>query len=788
MHYYDHFTSNENDRSSSENTPFDYNKDNVFKKNVFSITFQEFNTKLFDLYKNCLKQFVIEKSLLKIEEQKSATKNKTKETMETLVTFRRKNDFENDETNKTKETIDPIEEHDLLWNTDTAKEDQPSDLVVITECDEIQEYYGSTLEEHMRINAILRQTSNIFVDERDPLSKKIKLSTKKSLEKKKKKKEFFVKTLNTCKEFSFFKTIWNYIYNNDREYDTKKTWRDVMHTIIDYTSRLCFDASFDDLYAIELEGIFSRFIINSILCDSCDSYDSDFRAKFTFFFRVFFVNTEVSILLKEYQQIMKEEEITNQINVNDGTKFGIHLIKLKDVNYLVTLLKDLSNENFTMKQNDKSVDETLLFLFEPIVCCMFRTGLVHLSYESSEKRISLVRRYVNDIVADETNVFMYIVTFNGIVDNLIWCEEKKKTQKVSVSYVTEPTSFSNTKCNGQSEYDIASLWFDDTKEEEKDYIFTDNEQAYFRYLYFHRKNKNKYFSRYMERKRDFIKKMKNIERAKIVTELKFNFYSDEDVALSVKNNPQYGKKKPIFDIMSIQTSEEGKRKENIGNVDIIYLWITNASNGFKALVEANLVFDSNDNLCGIEKGEEIYTCSCTKALLNTLDFECILLLKKRYGIYGCRTYRFDFEDFRFDVFSNTIVTFSTIMFDMKEGNILVLQYDEKTKNNKKNELIIEEEGETFDLSGFKIVYYRNHIDFSRSEGIVDVNRSSFPLCDRWTNSKLFFVWYRHCEDEGVSDKNKSNPKIIGEEQRKSYEGVSNLEMELFVPSTKECDE
>lgn len=283
-----------------------------------------------------------------------------------------------------------------------------------------------------------------------------------------KKIEYFIKLLFKVKPYSFFKCVHNYIFfadshnnkttkkssidHSEIEYTENKKWKKTAFEIIDFTSRICFNLSLSELpSAISSGSIYTSFIIHALSINDQDNIiDNETIAKFTFLHRLFLLY-EPRGNLKEKMSFVDIKHITlnqvkfigyfllilnNCINNNDDKRdyfipineaFSEYSKALKQKIEIPDIIYDYVYKNeLTYK------DQLLQYVFEPIVCCLYRTAIITYGYNSFGLNLYKISEFINNIVADETKIFIYLLYNDGIYENLLWCQERCVSKKIKV--------------------------------------------------------------------------------------------------------------------------------------------------------------------------------------------------------------------------------------------------------------------------------------------------------------------------------------------------------------------
>ena len=344
---------------------------------------------------------------------------------------------------------------DVIWTTTTVATDKH-----LGEKSPVRKEKGgySVLEEHARINLMLKNSKGFFLHVKDPHM--LKTTKCNSFDKKRERKhkgyqtkEFFVKTLNTNENYSFFESVSDYLYGADKSnasLGTRKTWKETMLAVLDYTSRLCFGVDLEVLAQMDDENVFSSFIIHAIPKNLRDSKSCETEAKFSFVYRFF-----QSFMIDREEVSFVSNGLTTATIVNDIPR-NIVDFKINQTANMSNFLLLLANKRKLQRSIYQRYDAIVAFVFEPIVCCMYRTGIVSYGYDPYSESIFPMRNYINSVVADETRIFMYIIEFSGVIDNLMWCKERKqinieiivdnaihRNEKPSFSLIRHPGSSSH---------------------------------------------------------------------------------------------------------------------------------------------------------------------------------------------------------------------------------------------------------------------------------------------------------------------------------------------------------
>ena len=669
----------------------------------------------------------------------------------------------------------------------------------------------SVLTEHSRINVLLKNSCGAFLDVDDPYVKSA--SVRNTFEKQAKRtskgyaiKEFFVKTLNTREKYSFFKSVATYLRAGEKT-NVAKPWQDTMTAILDYASRLCFGSSLDELMTLNVENVYSSFIMHAIPRNERDSKSCETTAKFSFLFRFFIYSSRVP---KPWTRSDVPKTLMD--------------FKITDTNDVRDFLRSLSVDDASCAYDDR-IENMLAFVFEPVVCCMYRTGLILYGYDAATQSVFPSRSYVNAIVADETQIFIYLIEFSGIIDNLIWCKERKKISATIVSFdddeidvhrrlAYEDDRLSHVdakKRRFRSSRDL--IWLehrcidsggDDTFRYRKYVKFNlVYARAYldYRCVHFDRTFDESIDYRKKEREKDDTDDDRYGADAKIVFDTIATSVTDEDLMLTVDKYPQHAPKRTIFSVSNIlcdsgddeegsetlsakasnffSSSQRQQQQQELPRIEIDKIRVTwsNVSNGQKDDLIAHLVYDRCDNLCNAgPEGPSIETCTCRRLVSSLSAFKCIKVLTEFYNVRSPRVYELDFAYHRFKTTTMPFVTINPVMYDMEGCSVIVFQYDYEDVDyenvdhedvDRSNEQSADSV-EGFDAADvvsykeyedvaktFKCIYYKNSVSFSDKENVVDEKRASFPLKssstrDRWRSCKLFFAWYVDDDEDDSS--------------------------------------
>lgn len=309
--------------------------------------------------------------------------------------------------------------------------------------------FGGYLGIHRYVCDVLLKGDNSFflIHKQDPCLKR----SDQSLSRLRCTNDHFVKTLNGNENGGFFRCIHTYLKNISSA--TSDIGREdgpyqVVLSLVDYVSRMFFGLDYFSLKKLKIEkdgdDIISAFLINWLPTPYRNpANSSDYDAKLFFFFRFCDImvdskrgpndlqlssqNTSSSQHeFFQFDQFRKSRYIFGLryflVNTEKKSRYELH----KNVKKL---------KRYTTEKNDDVTkafydERNIGYVLEPLICNFYRTGIVNFVYDEQTNSIRQIREYINPIVADEIQTFVYLLYYKGIYDNLIWC--KGRSQKTTV--------------------------------------------------------------------------------------------------------------------------------------------------------------------------------------------------------------------------------------------------------------------------------------------------------------------------------------------------------------------